>query len=83
MPAPKTPAPENQWYEVRVECQVPATAIFRVYAKDPEDALNRAKNASPSGIKYKLAGRRNLKATVIEVGTAIAKLVKTLSGGWR
>jgi hypothetical protein len=74
--------PQPKWFEVRTEVLLPATLTFRVYAKDAEDALAHTRNASPNSVKYRLAGKRNLKATVIEVGTAMVKLVKNLTG-WR
>jgi hypothetical protein len=73
---------EKVYWDVKIEATLPATLTYRVLAETPEEAIQLTKNMNPSGVKYKLAGKKNLKATVYNAGTMMVKLVKNLMG-WR
>lgn len=71
---------ESKYYEVRIECQLPATLTYRVYAESAEEAYEMAKRVQPNGVQYKLAGRREIKVSVYELGSSIIKFMKNLVG---
>jgi hypothetical protein len=76
----KVAIPEKKYYDVKVEATLPATLTYRVLAETPEQAIQLTKNMSPTGVKYKLAGKKNLKATVYTAGTMMVQFVKNLVG---
>ena len=71
---------EKRYYDVKVDCLLPATLTYRVLAENPEEALRLTKNMSPVGVKHKLAGRRELEAKVYDMGSSMIRLVKKLMG---
>jgi len=72
-----TPKPKI-YYEVRMECMLPATLTYKVLAEDEHQALELIKNMSPNTVKHKLIGRRNLKVIVYLAGSTMIKLIKNL-----
>jgi hypothetical protein len=74
------PLKEKRYYDVKVECMLPATLTFRVLAEDPAQATNLIRGMSPIGVKHKLVGRKDLKMTVYEAGSSLIKWVKNLVG---
>ncbi len=71
---------EKKYYEVKVECTLPATVTYRILAETPEQALDLIKGKSPNGVKHRLAGRRDIKVMVYDSGSTIVRLVKNLLG---
>lgn len=70
----------KKYYEVRVECMLPATITYRILAENPEQASTLIKNAQPTSVKHKLAGRKETKLMVYDSGSSILRLVKNLFG---
>jgi hypothetical protein len=69
-------------YEIKIEADVPSILTYRITAESPEKALERALKSQPSGVRPNLARRRNLKASVVEAGTSIIRLVRDLKKSW-
>lgn len=69
------------YFDVKVECMLPATLTYRVLADDAEQAANMIKNLSPNGVKYKVPGKKDIKLTVYQSGTNIIKFLKSFFGG--
>ena len=59
---------EKKYYKVTVECLVPATLTFKVYAESAEKALEEFSKGSPNDFKPQVAKRKNIKASVYEYG---------------
>lgn len=71
---PKT----KYYYDVKVECMIPATLTYRVLAEDPEKAAEMIKGLSPISVKHKLVGRKESKLMVYDAGSTIIKLIRNL-----
>ena len=71
----------KKYFDVRVECMLPATITYRVLAEDAEQAATLLKNASPSHVKYKLNGRKELKLMVYDSGSTMIRFIKNLFRG--
>ncbi len=71
---------EKKYYEVKVECTLPATVTYRILAETPEQALDMIKGKQPNGVKHRLAGRKDIKVMVYDSGSTIVRLVKNLLG---
>lgn len=76
----KEKPPELKYYDVKIECSLPAVLHYRVLAESPEDACEKIKNTSPNGVKYKLLGRKDTRITVYDMGTSLIRLVRNLIG---
>jgi hypothetical protein len=74
----KTAAAQPKYYDVKIETMLPATLTYRILANSPEDAFNKATKTPPTGVKHRLNGKKDLKATILEAGSSIVKLVKYL-----
>lgn len=72
---------KKSYYDVKVECLLPATLTYRVLAKDAEEAVNNVKYMSPNGVKHKIAGKKDLKITVYDSGTSMIRFFKNILGG--
>jgi hypothetical protein len=66
------------YYDVKVETMLPATLIYRVFAETPEQAAELIKNASPTGIKHKLPGKKDIKLSVYRAGCSVIEFMKNL-----
>lgn len=71
-------AAQSKYYSIKLETLLPATLTYKVLAKSPEEALEKARKGSPQNVQYKLAGKKDLKAMVYDIGSSIVKLVKYL-----
>lgn len=79
--AAKAPAiKEKHYYDVKVECMLPATLTYRVLAEDPQQAVELIRNMSPNGVRHKLIGRKELKISVYDSGSTLLKWMKNLLG---
>ncbi len=69
---------EKRYYDVKVNCTIPAIMVFRVLAESPEEALELVDKhkEQPKSIKYEPIKRRNIKAKVCDSGTVVIKHVK-------
>ncbi len=66
------------YYDVKVECMLPATLTFRVLAEDPQQAVELIKGASPCGVKHRLIGRKDIKLSVYDAGSTMLRWMKNL-----
>jgi len=73
--------PPKYYYDVKVECMLPATLIYRVHAESPEQASQLIKGLTPNSVKHRLIGRKELKLTVYDAGSSMIKFMKNLFGG--
>lgn len=75
----KTP-PILHYYDVKVECMLPATLTYRVLAEDAQQASEMIKGMQPVAVKHKLIGRKEIKLTVYDAGSNMIKFLKNLFG---
>lgn len=66
------------YYDVKIECMLPATLTYRVLAETPEQAAELIKNLSPNSVKHKLIGRKETKLSVYDAGSNLMKFMKNL-----
>jgi hypothetical protein len=74
------PIKEKHYYDVKVECMIPATLTFRVLAETPEEAAELIKGASPRSVQHRLVGRKDSKLSVYDAGTTMLRWMKHLLG---
>lgn len=73
--------PPKYYYDVKVECMLPATLVYRVHAETPEQASQMIKGLTPNSVKHKLIGRKELKLAVYDAGSSMIRLIKNLFRG--
>lgn len=73
-------AEEKKYYDIKIECMLPATLTYRVLAKDAEEAFRLTKNLQPNGVQHRLIGRKEIKATVYDAGSSLIRFIKNLVG---
>jgi hypothetical protein len=79
---PVVPPPKDKhYYDVKVECTLPATVTYRVLAEDPIQAAELIKGMSPVAVKHRLAGKKDIKLSVYRAGSSILEWMKNLIGG--
>jgi hypothetical protein len=71
---------EKQYYDVRVECMLPATLTFRVLAEDPLQASELIRSMNPNNVKHRLVGRKDLKISIYDAGSSMLRWAKNLVG---
>jgi hypothetical protein len=71
---------EKKYYDVKIECLLPATLTWRILAETPEQATELVKNQQPNGVKYRLIGRKETKLSVYEAGSSMIRFMKNLIG---
>lgn len=76
--AKKKLPPPKFYFDVKVECMLPATIMYRVHAETPEKAAEMIKGLSPTSVKHKLIGRKELKMMVYDAGCSMIRFVKNL-----
>jgi len=54
------PIKAKLYYDVKVECMLPATLTFRVLAEDAEQAAELIRGQNPTTIKHRLLGRKDI-----------------------
>jgi hypothetical protein len=72
---------QKKYFDIKVECMLPATLTYRVLADDAEQAVTMIKNLNPNSIKHRLIGRKEIKLTVFDSGSSIIRYMKNLFGG--
>lgn len=72
---------DKRYYDVKLEVTLPAVISYRILAEDAEQAESLIRGAVPVGVKYKLAGKRDLKITVYESGSTIIRFIKNIFRG--
>lgn len=70
--------PPKFYFDVKIECMLPATLTYRILAETPEQAADLIKGKQPNSVHYKLAGKKELKMIVYHAGSCIIKLIKKL-----
>lgn len=67
-------------FDVKIECTLPATVVYRVLAENEEEAIRLTKTAHPISVRHRLIGMRKLKATVYDAYSTLIRLVKNMAG---
>lgn len=88
-PKPKTalahtkspPIKAKHYYDVKVECMLPATVTFRILAETPEEAAGLINGAQPISVKHRLLGRKDIKLSVYDAGSTMLRWMKNIFGG--
>lgn len=76
---PELPKPKY-YYDVKVECMLPATLTYKVLAEDPNQAVELIRGRSPNAVQHKLHGRKELMLKVYDAGGSMMRLMKKLLG---
>lgn len=71
---------QTQYYTVKIETMLPATLTYKILANSPEEAVNKARKTQPQQIQHRLAGKKDIKATIYEFGSTMIKLITNLVG---
>lgn len=74
------PQPVLHYYDVKVECMLPAVLTYKVLAEDPIQAIELIKGKSPNHVSHKLHGRKELILKVYECGSCMMRFMKKLIG---
>jgi hypothetical protein len=69
------------YYDVKVECLLPATLTYRVLAEDPQQAAELVKGKSPNTVQHRLIGRKELHMKVYDAGGSMMRFMKKILGG--
>lgn len=69
IPKPKT------MFDVKVECMLPATLVYRVLATDANEAATLIKGRHPNEINHKLIGKKDIKLMVYDAGCVMLRLI--------
>lgn len=72
--------PILHYYDVKVECMLPATLTYRVLAEDPNQAAELIRGKSPNSVAHKLTGRKDLVLRVYDASSSMMRLMKKLLG---
>lgn len=72
--------PPKFYYDVKVECMLPATLTYRVHAETPQQAAEMIKSLTPTMVKHRLLGRKNIKLMVYDAGCSMIRHMKNLLG---
>lgn len=72
--------PEKRYYDVKIECMLPATLTYRILAEDAVQAAELIKGRSPNSVQHKLIGRRELMLKVYDSGCLMIRHMKKLLG---
>lgn len=75
-----SPFVTKQYYDVKLECMLPATLTYRVLAEDPQKAADAIRGLSPVAVKHRFIGKKDIKLTVYDAGTTMMKWMKNLIG---
>jgi hypothetical protein len=79
---PKIAAPRPKfYYDVKVECMLPATLTYRVLAETPQQAADLVKDKSPNSVQHKLIGRKEMVMRVYDASGCVIRFMKKLLGG--
>lgn len=73
----KLPKPKY-YYDVKVECLLPATLTYKILAEDPHQAVELMKGKSPNSVQHRLIGRKELKLIVYDAGCTFIRFMKML-----
>lgn len=76
----KAAIPDKQYYDVKVECMLPAILTYRILAENPQQAAELIRGKSPNGVKHQLIGRKELMLKVYDASGCMIKFMKKLIG---
>lgn len=77
----KLAAPVPKYYfDIRVECMLPATLTYRILAETPQQAAEMIKNKTPNSISHKLIGKKDLILRVFDSGSCMIRHIKKFMG---
>lgn len=68
------------YFDVKVECMLPAVLTYRVLAEDAQQAAELIKGKQPNAVQHKLVGRKELHLKVYDAGSTMMKFMKRLLG---
>jgi len=71
-------APVLHYYDVKVECTLPAVLTYKVLAEDAHQAADMIKHMQPTSVKHKLIGRKETKLSVYDSGSTMIRFIKNL-----
>jgi hypothetical protein len=71
---------QKKYYDVKIDVLMNGTFIYKVLAEDPEQAILLTKNMQPTGVKYKVAGAKKIKAYVYDLGSSMLRAAKNMVG---
>jgi hypothetical protein len=77
---PELPKPKY-YFDVKVECMLPATLTYRVLAEDAHQAAELIRGKSPNSVQHKLVGRKELVLRVYDASGSMMRFMKKLLGG--
>jgi hypothetical protein len=69
---------DKSYYDVKLECLLPATLTYRVLAEDSNQAAEMIKKMQPNSVKYKLIGKKEIKLIVYDAGSSLIRFVKNI-----
>lgn len=69
---------QKYYFDVRVDCMIPATLTYRILAEDAEQAANLIKGKPPNSVNYKLLGRKEIILKVYMSGSMMMKYIRKL-----
>lgn len=78
--AQSPPIKAKYYYDVKVECTLPATITFRVLAETPQEAADLIRGAAPVSVVPRLVGRKDHKLSVYDAGSTMLRWMKNLLG---
>lgn len=68
------------YFDVKVECMIPATLTYRVLAENANQAAELIRGKSPNSVQHKLVGRKELVLRVFDSGSTMIRFMKRLLG---
>jgi len=76
----KKAPPPKYYFDVKVECMLPATLTYRVLAEDAKQAADLIKGKHPTSVQHKLIGRKELMLKVYDASGCMIRFMKKLLG---
>ena len=68
--------PIKKPFDIKLECLVPCTLTYRIFAEDENAALLNIDKQAPRDMKPNIRRKKNIKATVYDSGSSILRLTK-------
>jgi len=68
------------YFDVKIECMLPATLTYRVLAEDAQQAADLIKGKSPNSVAHKLIGKKDLVLKVYDASGSMMRFMKKLLG---
>jgi hypothetical protein len=67
---------EVGYFTVKVECMVPATAIYHIHAKTPEEAFKISRRKQPVEIQYGFGKKADKRVQVTDFKSTLIRWIK-------